>query len=255
MEIKCNNLVFHLEEKQINGIVGKELNQIEDIISFNSKDIIVNKKKIEGKDKYHIQKEVEIVEEYLVIDNNYKNIYEWLWNQITKKELYPKDIVKKIKDAVKIVGLDEEILERGFLEVSLSEKKLLQISNSLLSNPEIIILKEPFKCLDKNNRKKLKLLLSKFVEKYHKLIIIISNDPNILYETTNHIIITKNNKILVEGDTSKIYEDGDLLKKNKIKLPDIVEITYLARTTKNIKIDYHKDVRDIIKDIYKHVGR
>ena len=30
-------------------------------------------------------------------------------------------------------------------------------------------------------------------------------------------------------------------------------ITYLARKDKEVKIDYHKDIRDIIKDIYKHV--
>lgn len=253
MEIKNNELIFHLEEKEINGITGNQLNEVEDLIMFNSKDIEVNRKKVEGKDKYRIQKEIEVIDEYIEIDNYYKNIYDWLWNQIKKKELYPKDIVKKIKDAVKIVGLDEEILERGLLECSSSEKKLLQISSALLSNPEIIILKEPFKTLDINNKKRLKLLLSKFVEKYHKLIIIISNNANYLYEVTNHLIIIKKNKLIIEGSTSKVYEEVSLLKKNKINIPDIVEITYLARTSKNIKIDYHKDVRDIIKDIYKHV--
>lgn len=255
MEISDKNLSFHLEEKKINGITGNQLNQVEDLILFNSKDILVNRKKIEGKDKYRIQKEIEEIEEYLEIDNYYKNIYDWLWNQIKKKELYPKDIVKKIKDSVKIVGLEEEILERGLLECSNSEKKLLQLSCALLSNPEIIILKEPFKSLDMMNQKVLKNLLTKFVDKYHKLIIIISNNANCLYEMTNHLIIVKKNKIIIEGDTSKVYEEGTLLKKNKIDLPEIVEITYLARTNKNIKIDYHKDVRDIIKDIYKHVKR
>ena len=45
----------------------------------------------------------------------------------------------------------------------------------------------------------------------------------------------------------------DFLKKNRINITKIVEFTYLAKKKKNIKIDYHKDVRDIIKDIYKHV--
>ena len=148
MEIKDKDLTIHLEERQINGITGNQLNQIEDLLLFNSKDIIVNHKKIEGKDKYRIQKEIEVIEEYLEIDNNYKNIYDWLWNEIKKKEIYPKNIVKKIKDAVKIVGLEEELLERGLMECSNSEKKLLQLSCALLSNPEILILKEPFKSLD-----------------------------------------------------------------------------------------------------------
>ena len=50
-----------------------------------------------------------------------------------------------------------------------------------------------------------------------------------------------------------ILTNIDFLNKNKIDIPDIVEITYLAYKKKKIKIDYHKDIRDIIKDIYKHV--
>ena len=43
------------------------------------------------------------------------------------------------------------------------------------------------------------------------------------------------------------------MKRNKIDIPEIIEFTYLAKKQKNVKIDYHKDIRDIIKDIYKHV--
>ena len=89
MEISNKELLFHLEEKQINGITGNQLNQVEDLIEFNSKDILVNRKKVEGKDKYRIKKEIEIIDEYLEIDNYYKNIYDWLWNEIKKKNLYP----------------------------------------------------------------------------------------------------------------------------------------------------------------------
>ena len=62
-----------------------------------------------------------------------------------------------------------------------------------------------------------------------------------------------NDKILKEGNTFDILTNVNYLKKNKIDIPDIVEITYLALKNKKVKIDYHKDIRDIIKDIYKHV--
>ena len=43
------------------------------------------------------------------------------------------------------------------------------------------------------------------------------------------------------------------LKRNKFDIPDIVMFTYKAKKDKKVKIDYHQDIRDIIKDIYKHV--
>ena len=53
--------------------------------------------------------------------------------------------------------------------------------------------------------------------------------------------------------TLDAYKEVDYLKRHKIDIPEIIEITHLAKKNKNIKIDYFKDVRDIIKDIYKHV--
>ena len=50
-----------------------------------------------------------------------------------------------------------------------------------------------------------------------------------------------------------IYQRVDFLKRNKFDVPEIIEFTYLAKKKKAVKIDYHKDIRDIIKDIYKHV--
>ena len=44
-----------------------------------------------------------------------------------------------------------------------------------------------------------------------------------------------------------------MLRKSTFDIPDIVEFTHKAKKTKKVKIDYHKDIRDIIKDIYKHV--
>jgi len=253
MEIKSNNILFHLEEKKINGITGNKLLEIKNIFALKNQ-IIINKKEIKGKEKYALKRHTEIIEEYLELDNEYPTIYEWLWYQINEKKIYPKDVPKKIIDAIKIVGLNEEIIERSFMDISSSEKKLLQIASALLSNPKIILLEEPFKVLDLKNKKKLQLLLQKLAEKYNKIILILTIDENILYQITKHMIFVKNNKVILEGDTDKVYQEVDLLKKNKIKIPEIVEFTYLVKK-KNIKIDYYKDVRDIMKDIYKHVGR
>ena len=67
------------------------------------------------------------------------------------------------------------------------------------------------------------------------------------------MIIIKEENILMEGIPSDVYQKISFLNRNKINIPDIVKVTYLAKKNKGIKIDYHKDVRDIIKDIYKHV--
>ena len=67
------------------------------------------------------------------------------------------------------------------------------------------------------------------------------------------MLFIKNNEIILSAPTSEAYTRVDFLKKNRFKIPSIIQITYLAKKSKGTKIIYHKDVRDLIKDIYKHV--
>ena len=56
-----------------------------------------------------------------------------------------------------------------------------------------------------------------------------------------------------KGNTKDILTDVEILINNNIDVPKLPLLTYLAKIKKNIKLFYHYDVRDIIKDIYKHV--
>lgn len=172
--------------------------------------------------------------------------------EIERRNLEVKDYKKKIKDSLKIVGLDIE-LERSINTLSYSEKKLIQIAIELLENPDTLIFIEPFRGLDLFNIKKLMRLFRKLIDKYNKTIIFISDNSDILYKNTDYILVYKNNKLIKQGETKKVFEDVEFLKKNKINIPEIVDFTYLVKTKYNVKIDYHRDIRDIIKDIYKHV--
>ena len=67
------------------------------------------------------------------------------------------------------------------------------------------------------------------------------------------VILLKDNTVFMEGDTKEVYSQVELLKDNNFEIPDIVLFTYLAKNKKDVKIDYHRDIRDLIKDIYKHV--
>ena len=149
--------------------------------------------------------------------------------------------------------MNENYLERDLVTLSNSEKKLILIARGLLSNPDTILIEEPFMYLDLKQEKRLVMLLNKLKEQYNKTIVIKSEDIDSLYKYTNNIIIIKNMQVLLEGDTKEVLHRVDYLKRNGISIPNAVRFTYLANKDKDAKIDYHSDIRDIIKDIYKHV--
>ena len=74
-----------------------------------------------------------------------------------------------------------------------------------------------------------------------------------LYKYTKRIIMLKDSTVFLEGDTKEVYLDVDKLDKNGFDIPEIVKFVSIAKKKKNVKIDYHRDIRDLIKDIYKHV--
>lgn len=180
---------------------------------------------------------------------NVKEEMEFLIGRLDYKN---KNIHKKMRNSLLIVGLNDTYLEKEIYELSSGEQKLIQVAISLLYNPKVIILDEPFVELDYTNKKKMIRLIKLLKERYHKTVIITSNDSNLLYTLTDDLIILKGTRILAADQTEKIYQDIEFLEHNNVEIPNSVLFTYKARQ-KNVKLSYHKDIRDLIKDVYKHV--
>ena len=253
---KDNSLDFTIKEKEVNGICGKNYENLINIIklknSYKGK-IIINDIELNKDNINTFKNKINVVKEEIEDSIYIQTVYDLLKYEIERRKLSIKNPEKKIYDSLKIVNLDKELLERNIYTLSSSEKKFSQLAISLLSNPDMIILIEPFKFLDMKNENRIMILLNKIREQYKKTIVIVTNNTNIIFKYTTHTIIFKVDKILVEGDTKDIFQRVDFLSRNKINIPEIVEFTYLAKKKKNVSIDYHSDIRDIIKDIYKHV--
>ena len=253
---KDSSISFTIKNEQINGITGTHLEDIIDIIKIQldyKGKIIVDKKELKKDGIISLKKKINLVEEQIRDNLQGKSIWELMIKEIEKRNLYPKNVDKKITDSLKIVGLNKSYLERSYYSLSTSEKKLVQIAMSLLTNPEVIILESPFRSLDLKNQKKIMILLQKMKEQYHKTIVMVCEDAEMIYQYTDYVVLYTNNKILLEGKTMDVYKNVELLKKHKMMIPEIVEFTYIAKKEKKAKIDYYKDIRDLIKDIYKHV--
>ena len=253
-QYKTKNISFEIPKSSIIGVTGSQIDEFIPILclkSLNKGQITVNNEKVNKDNIYEYKRRISYVDRDL---NTHKNIIIDLFNEhIKRNNLTIKDPTKKIKDSLRIVELSEDILTKDIYKLSSSEKKIIQFAIALLSNPNIIVLYEPFKCLDKHNEKKLIMLIQRLKEQFKKTIIIISDNSNILYKYTNEMIFIKNDDIFLTGPTNEVYLRVEYLKKNKFEIPDIIEFTHLAKKKKEVKIDYHKDVRDIIKDIYKHI--
>lgn len=264
MEIKVQKLFYHdltnlnftIYDEEITGVTGKGKTTILKLLNGLVKGtgtIKYNKKNLTLKNKRDVVRRVSYIDS--VFENKFfsNTVEEHMIFYMQYFKLNITDPQKKLEDSLKIVGLGTSYLKRNINTLSQSEKKFLQLATALLTNPKIILLDEPFINLDNKNEKKLARLLDQLNDRFGINIVIATNDSEILYKYTKRVILIKNNTILTEGPTKEVYEKVEFLLKNDFEVPDIVLFTHKAKEEKKVKIDYHRDIRDLIKDIYKHV--
>lgn len=193
-----------------------------------------------------------LIEDYdvAVVDN--KSDYfvsDTVLNEITSYNKYPE--LQLVYEVSKTLELDEDFMDKEIVTLSRTERYFLELLRNISKLNKIILFKDLFLGLDLNMQKKLMKVIN-FLKSKNYIVIICSSDVDFLYKNADYSLIC--NKFNIKYDkTDKIYSDVKMLTKYKLDVPTLSYITYKAKEEKNVKLFYSKDVRDIIKDIYKHV--
>ncbi len=251
-----NELSFKIKKNQMNGISGETLEDIFELLKGNQKylgKIYFNKKLLNSETKKEYQNLISFVPKKFSSQVFLNTVEEYISFNIKYQKLQVKDPRKKVINLLKHIGFDDSYLDKELAGLATSEQRLIQIIVGLLSNPKVLVLEEMFSNLDLNFEKKLIRFLNYLIDNEGMTVILVSKDSECLYRHTKHVILIKDHKVLVEGNTPTVYKKVKLLQENGFEVPDIVLFTYKVRNKKKVKLSYHKDIRDLIKDVYKNV--
>ena len=248
---KKQNINITIDSNTIIGITGDNYEEFLNIFNFINKftNVIVDKVKLNSKNVLYYNNRIVYIKS---IENN-MSIKEYMLYLMSNYNLEIKDVNKKIVDSLKIVGLKNIDIDMSIKDLSTSEKTLLLLAASLIFNPEVIILNNPYFGLDNKMIKRTNILFNKLVDQYNKTIIIGSNDSNELYKYKKEMIFIKNDNVIRYDKTINVYKDIDFLNNNNYDIPLSVTFTSKVNNKKKVNLNYLQDIRDIIKDIYKHV--
>lgn len=156
-----------------------------------------------------------------------------------------------VNEIIQIFDYDSSFLDRKIDSLSLMEKILLNLFRNLSFNTQIIVFMDFFKGFDISMEKKIIEMFKYLVNKKY-IVILVADDIDRLYKYGDYSVIS-NKTTIKYGKTEDIYSNVDTLLKLKLEVPTLSYITYKAKKDKDVKLFYSKDVRDIIKDVYKHV--
>ncbi len=250
------DLSFTIKHKTINGISGCNLEDILKLLSGSEEYLgniyfgnVLMKSNTVDDYKNMIAVVPRDLSHYVFLDT----VEEYIAFNIKYKKIKVKDEKKTVIKLIEQMGLDSSYLDKKLYSLSSSEQKLMAVITALLSEPKVLILEEIFSNFDLKFEKKLMRFFNYLIDNKNMTIILISKDSDMLYKNTKHIILTSLENVICSGKTDKIYQDVDMLIQNNIEVPDIVMFTNKVIKNKNIKLSYHKDIRDLIKDVYKNV--
>ena len=259
---KINNITYNFEENKITSIIGTSgsgktlLSYLmtgliipkEGTITIGDNVIDKNQKKLKN-----IRKRIGYVFQNPEEQFFTTSVKEEIEFSLKNYEYKIEERTNKVLELLKMIGLEESFLNRNPHTLSGGEKEKLAIIIALSLDPEILILDEPTIYLDNKSLNELIELLLKLKNKYNKTIILISNNINFINKITDNIIMINKGKIILNIKLNQLIDNVDLIKKNGVEIPKILEFISMIEKKKNIKLTYTDDIDKLVSEIKNNV--
>ena len=150
-----------------------------------------------------------------------------------------KDIKPRVKELLEMVGLDPEIHATRYpKELSGGQQQRVGIARALASNPDIILMDEPFSALDPITREQLQAELITLHKKLKKTIIFVTHDIDEALKMGDRIAIMKDGNILQLDTPEKLLHEPahgfveEFIGKHRIiQNPNLMPVTEIMAET------------------------
>ena len=148
------------------------------------------------------------------------------------QKMKPKEIEEKTKELLEMVGLDyEKFADRYPTELSGGQQQRVGIARALITNPEIILMDEPFSALDPITRSQLQDELINIQTQFKKTIIFVTHDMDETIKIADKICIMGKGRVIQYDDPETILKNpanefvSDFVGKNRIwSSPEYIKV-------------------------------
>lgn len=152
--------------------------------------------------------------------------------------LSQKEVRKRVRNAMKMVGLPFSYKDRLTAGLSLGEKRRLALAGVLAMEPQVLVLDEPTASLDPEGRRELLGILSGWRSEGEKAIVIASHNMEDIVDLSSRVYVLVSGKILLHGATREVFSHYDLLVQNSLSVPAAAEVVFkLARRGYSVSTD------------------
>jgi energy-coupling factor transport system ATP-binding protein len=160
---------------------------------------------------------------------------------IMKRGYDEKTISEKVHEAIRLVGLEEDILQKSVFDISGGQKRRAAIAGVLIMEPSVLVLDEPAAGLDPSGRDSLYRILTDLHKEKKMTVVFVSHNMEDVAMLCTRVIVMNDGHVHMSGKVEEIFKKSDELYKIGLDVP---EITKFMQTL-------HKEIPQLNGDIYK----
>ena len=129
------------------------------------------------------------------------------------------EAVKAAKEALKDVGISEELFGKSPFELSGGQKRRVAIAGILAMKPEYFILDEPTAGLDPEGRVQLLELLKRLNQEQGITIILVSHSMEDIASYVDRMIVMNRGRVEFDGDKEEVFSHQEELEQMGLSVP------------------------------------
>lgn len=117
-----------------------------------------------------------------------------------------RDALEKAKRLLKIVRLEEDVLQRYPAQFSGGQRQRICIARALAVEPKVLIADEAVSALDVSVQKEVLKLLNDIKQEFGLTILFITHDLRVAAQVCDNIIVMKNGEIVERGNVAEVFD-------------------------------------------------
>ncbi|WP_425315996.1 ABC transporter ATP-binding protein [Uruburuella testudinis] len=135
--------------------------------------------------------------------------------RVYEPEMSQEAMRQRVREVLRQVGLDDDILGRYPHAFSGGQRQRLAIARAIIVRPQVLVLDEPTSALDVQWQQQILELLAGLQRRYGLSLIIISHDLAVIRALSHRVLVLKDGRVVEAGEVEKVFvkPDADYTKK------------------------------------------
>ena len=230
--IAVNDISVKIDDGQFIGLIGHTgsgkttfLQLISGLIKPKSGTVYIDGEDIFAKEfnKHSIRGKVGIVFQYPEHQLFEETVFKDVCYGPKNLGLEQKEIELRSYEALKLVGIEDEVFYQSPFDLSGGQKRRVAIAGVLSMKPEVLILDEPTAGLDPAGRKEILDLINNLCRTQNMTVILVSHSMDDVAEYVDRIMVMQNGSIAIDGTPKEVFTHEKELESFGLSLPQVTK--------------------------------